>query len=550
MKRQIPLVFLMFVFSAVFAQYQGQPWHGTPWSFGLDTVANFSHGSGQSHNRGGYNGIPHYLYDIGAVDTLARAADDLQGTLVAGSGDNVNSSGSGNTFRLTAANADSKTLSASELAGFNSPFYAGMFHNHGPRAVFDRSGGWYRYTLNFEPGNYKAMFRLWQNAGRNQAFWIRFYDKETMNPLIPWTRMHGSPDVVGEGMTRVNVAEAPWVSLVSSPTNLPNQTNWMMSVDEYSLSGEVVMELVNVYPSSAHGSGTGVGGVFGELSFVYAGPQSDKFAPVVDPWMFSYDDMTELDMALSEPGTFYILPAGTPVEEIETAYIDKAEMTAEDKYVKRVAELLTDGLSRQVQFYTSDAAGNTRMTPAITFRNVILPDTLAGNQGDHLGMNVTREGIVFLVQKGTQTDMASLMGAFSAGNADMAEVTPGRDTLIIQNLSGNKNLELLLFDLQSGQTSKPIDFKLGDGDATSVVELKKVQVNIYVDRGTIFLSHNGEFEDLYIYDALGRQRSHQRVYSNNLTINASDFSDGVYIYRLYGRNSGVSTGKFLINSRN
>ena len=86
MKRFLPFVFLFAFVSGAFSQYKGTPWTGTAWTFGTDNAANFDVGTVFPWKNGFYNGIPHYLYDIGEVDTLKLPGDDLSGTLVGGSG--------------------------------------------------------------------------------------------------------------------------------------------------------------------------------------------------------------------------------------------------------------------------------------------------------------------------------------------------------------------------------------------------------------------------------------------------------------------------------
>ncbi|MFC2115919.1 T9SS type A sorting domain-containing protein [Bacteroidota bacterium] len=548
MKKILLFAFIFTLVSGAFAQpYKGVPWTGTAWTFGSDNNANFNVGNAYTHKKGIYNGVPHYLYDIGDVDTLKRAGDDLAGDLVAGSG--IESSNAGAyTYRLDQAGTDSKTLSASDLAAIASPNFAGIFNSHQNRAVTDRSGGWYRYTVNFtEAGNYNLVLRCWGNDQVDQAFWFRMYEKTTMNPIIPWTRYHpgsGAGDAaLQEGLAYLDMTQAPYDGYTI--TNLPSKTNWMKLNDEFTLSGEIVLEYCDPGPTLEYGESEAAGGSFGEFVFEHVGAAADKFAPVAEAWRDVYDEKEKFELKLSEPGTLYLVPNGTAEADLETKNIDKKEMTT-DTYTKDASELLGD----TIQIVTRDAAGNIRFSAPITVRNMLIADTTGGSQGDSVGVNVTRDGIIALIPPGVMPDYGSVLTAVAAGNADTAIAEAGGNTLVIRNLTGDLNCNLYMFDI-SGDViivSDPVPFQLGAEGGSIGIQRKMAEINLYVAGNQIILKHNGEFEDLYIYDLLGKQQMHRTVSSNRLELDASGLCKGVYIMKLYGPKEGLHTRKFLIHS--
>jgi len=548
MKKILLIAFIfVFVASAYSQPYKGTPWTGTAWTFGMDTAANFNVGNNYTHKKGIYNGIPHYLYDIGEVDTLMRAGDDPEGNLVAGSGI-INDNDGAYTYRVDQAGTDAKTLTESDLGAINSPNFAGIFTSHQNRAVTDRSGGWYRYTLNFtEQGNYNLVLRCWGNDNVDQAFWIRMYEKATMAPIIPWTRYHpGSGDGnanLQEGLSYLEVMFPPYDGYTI--TTLPAKTDWMVISDQFTVGGEVVLEYCDSGPTEAYGESAAAGGSLGEIVFEYVGAAEDKFAPVAEVWKEVYDELDTISLTLSEDGTLYIVPDGTAVEDLETANIDKMEMTSGSVYAKAATEFLGD----TIQIVTKDAAENTRLTPAITFRNVIIPDTLAGSNGDSIGMSLSRSGVVALVPNDVNPDPASVLMALAMGNADTAMVEAGRDTLVISNLTGDKDCGLYYVDLTTFAVTQAIDFLLVAGEPGVGIQQKVASVFLYMERSQIIINHNGDFEDLYVFDMLGKQQLYQRVSSNRLEVDASGLASGIYILKMYGRNDGMINRKFMINNR-
>ena len=302
-----------------------------PWTFTTDNAVNFDVGTAFPWKNGTYGGIPHYLYDIGEVDATKRAGDDLAGNLVAGnSGDEK--SGPSNTYRADQAITDSKTLAASDIAAQASADFGGAFTTHNNRAVIRRSGGWYRYTCNFAEGNYRLAFRHWGNTNTILAFWFRAYDNTTMAPLCPWTRYHpGDTDPMDsswvEGFTYLDVTQPPYDAYT---VDVVNKTAWLASADEYTLSGDVVIEYSDPGPTKEYDlSAGGQGGSLGEMVFEYMGPSADKFAPVAEVWRQRYDEGDQIKLTLSEPGTLWLVPNGTAEADLETANIDKKEMTTD-----------------------------------------------------------------------------------------------------------------------------------------------------------------------------------------------------------------------------
>ncbi len=210
-------------------------------------------------------------------------------------------------------------------------------------------------------------------------FWFRAYDKTTMDPLSPWTRYNpGRTDPKDssyvEGFsTYLDVTAPPYDAYT---VNVVNKIFWLASADEYTLSGDVVIEFSDPGPTKEYDlSVGGTGGSMGEMVFEYMGPSSDKFAPVAEFWKQQYDEGDTITLKLSEPGTLWLVPAGTAEADLETANIDKKEMTT-DTYTKDAGELLGD----TIQLVTKDAAGNIRFTSSITIRNMLIADTTGGRR--------------------------------------------------------------------------------------------------------------------------------------------------------------------------
>jgi hypothetical protein len=548
MKRMLLFSASLLISAGLLCQYQGVPWKGTAWTFGTDNAANFSVGKDYSHKKGAYNGIPHFLYDIGVVDTLKRAGDDPTGLLVAGQGTGYTGS-LGKDMRTEAATTDSKTLDPSDIAALTSPTVAGVFQTHENRAVFNRSGVWCRYTCSFTEGNYRIVLRSWGNSFTEQAFWFRVYDKATMNPLYPWTRYHpgsGEGDAtLQEGLSYVDVSQDPYTGYAIS--TLPAKTNWMAFNDLYSLSGEVVIEYCDPGPTPKYGENVAQGGSLGEIAFEYVGPVEDKFAPVAEIWKDIYDDMDTILLTLSENGTLYLVPNGTATDDLETAKIDKKEMTTLDGYMSIVKDMT---LNDTIQIVTKDAADNIRYTAPIEIRNVIIPDTLKGNNGDTISVSLTRKGILVLIPEGTTPDMTSIIAAFNAGQADTAFVEAGRDTLILNQVSGDGDYELYLVEIPSGNVSLPVAFQVGAGSPDGISNYNQaLDVNVYFANNQIIIYNAGGFDQVYIYSILGKQIMHERITSTRMEFDASGFGNGIYILKMQGSKTGVVSKKFLINTK-
>lgn len=535
--------------SVIFAQYEGQPWTGTPWTFGTDNLANFTVGKTylQRPDKTAWfcNGIPHFLYDVGKVDTTMRPGDDLAGTLVAGAAWSNSDRDGATNQRVTYAGTDGITIDPTELSMLESVRFRGLFTSHNNRGVFDRQGGWYRYTCNFADGNYKLVLRTWNNDTPTSALWIRFYDKATMTPLYPWTRIHAGgkngDESLQEGMTYVSTDQAPYDGNIDKQ---PSGTTWVISDDQFSLNGTVVLEISDIGPSEAYGLNVqNSGGTLDEISFSYIGAAADNFAPVAEPWKDVYDEMDEnISLTLSEAGTLYLVPAGTIEEDIETAKIDKKEMTGSDTYSKAISDFeLTD----QIQLVTKDATGNMRFTAPISFESAITTDTISGSTGDTISVNVTRDGFVILAPNTVNADLNSFLDAIAQGNADTVNVSVGGNALAITNLSGNKDCSLYLIEETTEKISNPAAFTLTG--TTSAIDREISDVTVYSSRGQIIIDHNynGNFKEAVIYDIFGRQHIKKIVNSGRISINSSHLSDGVYILKMSGESAQV-TKKFLI----
>jgi hypothetical protein len=164
-------------------------------------------------------------------------------------------------------------------------------------------------------------------------------------------------------------------------------------------------------------------------------------------------------------------------------------------------------------------------------------------------MDVTRAGIVALLPPGVNPDYTSILAAVTAGNADTVVIAaPGRDTLTITNLSGDKNCKLYLFEIGANPivTSDPVAFQLGEGGTGIIQHLPKV--NLYVAGNHVIINNTGDFEDLYIFDLLGKQQMHRTITSNRVELDASGLINGIYVAKLKG-SKGMVNKKFMINSR-
>lgn len=547
MKKLLLFTAFSIAMSGLFAQYQGTPWYGTPWTFGEDSAANLRVGLGIATKNTFANGVPHSAYDVGVVDTQLRPAGDPDGTLVAGSGV-VNSAGTLREFRTEQAAADGVTLDQSDIDAIESPDYGAMFTSHQNRGVTGKSGGWYRYTCNFsDNGNYKMVLRMFAFADPDYAAWVRFYDKATMTPLYPWVRFHPGDGDGGsmEGASLIDVTAATFDTIVNKQGS-PAAQDWVELIDGFTLTGDVVVEYSDVGPSEAYGDNTRAAGSgnFGEFAFLYTGAASDEFAPVAEVYKGSYDDMEEISLTLSEDGTLYLVPAGTAIEDVETANIDKMAMTTSDTYTKAVKEL---DLGQDIQIVTMDAAGNSRITSPITLQSAFTVDTTKGNTGDKIYLNTTRAGTVYLVPASVNGDFTSLSVAFASGTADTAAVTGGLDSLVITTLTGDQDCNLWLYDALTGEISDPIAFQLGAGSGPSSVHqenLRDITISFYHNEITV--QHEADYNELAVYDILGKQHIRKSVNSNRITVNINDLNNGVYIIRMTG-NSGMATKKFLLS---
>ncbi len=546
MKKLVRFTAISIAMSGLFAQYQGSPWYGTPWTFGEDSAANLTVGLGIATKNTVANGVPHSAYDVGVVDTLLRPVDDPDGTLVAGSGV-INSSGTNDDFRRPQAAADGVTLDQSDIDAIESPNYGAMFTSHQNRGVTGKTGGWYRYTCNFSTnGNYRMVLRMWGNTDPGYAAWVRFYDKATMDPLYPWTRFHPGKEGEGtEGVSYIDVTAETFDTIVNKQ-GAPRGQTWVELNDGFTLSGDVVVEYSDVGPAEAYGDNirSAGSGNFGEFVFLYTGAASDEYAPVAEVYKESYDDMEEISLTLSEDGTLYLVPAGTAIEDAETANVDMMAMTASDTYTKAVKEL---DLQQDIQIVTMDAAGNARITTPITLQSAFTVDTTQGNTGDTLFVNTTRAGTVYLVPSNVNGDYTSLSVAFASGNADTAAVTGGVDSLVITTLTGDLDCNLWLYDALTGEISDPIAFQLGEGGDPSSVHLENLRdITVSFYHNEIIVQHDADYSELAVYDILGKQHIRQSVNSNRISVDANDLNNGVYIIRMTG-NSGIATKKFLLS---
>ncbi len=553
MKRLL-LLTTAFCFSGIlFAQYAGTPFTGTSWQFGMDSLANFSVGQELEWKNGNYHGIPHYAYDVGIVDTLRLPSDDLAGTLVAGSGYANSTQGPPKEgdprWRTEQADSFAVTLDPSDIASQQSLNFGGHFTTHNNRAVADGTAGWYRYTCDFAQGNYKVVIRGWGAVKSGHGFWIRFYDKATMDPVYPWTRIHPGS---GAGNT-TDMENAVYCDVLTDSLYVkeldekwPTASDWIETTDEFSLSGPVVFEYTNIGPTTGHDVDvTGSGAAFwGEVTFMYQGEQADKYAPVVEVYKTRYDDMDECTLSLSENGILYLVPPGTAIEEAETANIGKIPMTSTDSYP---VDLTLFNTPDTIQLITMDAAGNSRITAPIAIVKAFSADKTQGVTGDTIFVNTTREGYVALVPATVTGDRNAIDLAIAFGNADTLNVDGGNDTLVITNLMGDMDCNLYLVDVVNDMVSYPLAFQLGEGSGSSDIneDLQKL-VSVSAFRDEIIVRNTADFDDIRVFDVLGKEYIGRSVNSNVVNLDASGMQGGVYILRLTGY-SGVVTKKFYLS---
>lgn len=549
MKKLLLLFVIAISASAVSAQYQGTPWNGTPWTFGEDSAANMRVGTAIESKKPQYfNGVPHLAYDIGVVDTTKRAADDPDGTLVAGSGVAV-SEAANDDWRTPNATDDGITLDQSDLDAMASPNFGGVFSSHDGRSVTGKSGGWYRYTCNFSKnGNYKMLIRVFAHDDNNYAAWIRFYDKATMDPIYPWTYFnHGSSNLDATGVSYVDLTSETFdTTRTNKKVPASPADKWVELDDAFTLDGDVVVEYCDPGPSEAYGDNTrGSGsGSFGEFVFFYTGEASDEYAPVAEPFKFEYDDMEDFSLTLSEAGTLYLVPAGTAIEDVETANIDKMEMTTDDTYTKDLAEL---DLPDTIQIVTMDAAQNSRISDTIVVEKAFTVETTQGETNDTIFFNTTRSGYVALVPSNVDGTRTALELAIATGNADTVNVTGGNDTMVISTLTGDLDCNLFLVDEINDQVSYAIAFQLGEGGSpAAVIQKSREKVTVSARYDEIMVRNIAEYNTVRIYDILGKEHIRQHVNSSQVQLDASAMRSGVYILKLSGDN-GTLTKKFLLS---
>ena len=453
---------MIFIATSTFAQYKGQPWHETPWTFGTDNAANFTVGSAYEQKKVAFGGIPFWAYDIGEVDTLKRAGEDPSGELVAGQGTGRTGSPPGTAFyRTEAAALESKTLTDSDNAARLSPNFGGVLTGHLNRGVFNRSGAWSRYTCNFAEGNYKVLVRAFQNDNEEYAFWFRAYEKETMIPITPFTRYHQGEDLLlttmMESVSYPDLSADPYTNLIDNA-----KTSWVVLDDIYSLSGDVVIEFSDPGPTEAYGESVTSGGILGEITFEYVDPIEDKFAPVAEVWNAAeYDDMDTIALSLSEPGTLYLVPKGTVAADIETSAISSMAMTSGDEFVKPVSEL-SDYNGDSIHIATSDAAGNVRITKPIWIREVLSTTTESGVVGDTIFGSISRAGLLYMVPAGTEKSETAFNTAIDAGTAD--SLYHGRtnyDTLMVVSTLADGWYDLYVVDTATSEISNPVVYEIG-----------------------------------------------------------------------------------------
>jgi len=175
---------------SVFAQYDGEPWNGTPWKFTKLNVDNF-----QEYRVDGY------LWDIGTAETTldidpAATAAQVCGTSIAAPRENIDTS---DDLRKIKAEEDGKTLDATE-DGLRSTYSCFTWKNDG-KLHFRDAGGWYRYTVQFEEGGlYQIVMRgsTTTNLNNFKVNWTLYKKTESGLEEI-WNETHNNPVESGTG---------------------------------------------------------------------------------------------------------------------------------------------------------------------------------------------------------------------------------------------------------------------------------------------------------------------------------------------------------------
>lgn len=566
MKRLLLLQLLIFSFlMGIYGQYKGEPWMGTPWNFSSDTLANFSVGKSFTHKQGPFNGIPFFAYDIGEVDPLKLPGEDPTGLLVAGFGTNVYVK---DTVRQDDREIQKggRTLTASDIATRTDPLYCAAFTTLVQRATFSNSGAWVRYSCSFEEGNYRPIMRVTaENVNninqKNKAFWLRFYDRATMNPLTPWTRYHpaGLIEVLPSDSIMENakfikhdpddkyqVIQEPYVNFGIS--RVSKFSYWIELDDIYSLNGEVVVEISDPGPVSEYGTNVGGNGIIGEITFLYTGPVEDKFAPVAeiykDTW---YDDLDTIKLSISEAGKLYIVPKGTLPDNLEEKAIINIELGINDKLIKPVSEL---SLRDEIQIVTTDASGNIRYTQPILLRNVLVINKNTGVLGDTIFGAVSRIGTLFMVPQGTPKDLFAFELAVASETGVSVPCSPDQDTLLIlgNDEIPSGNYDLYVVDSKLGYISDAVSFTYLKETSSINKELNNKIVKIWTSPGFIHVKDAESFDQVSLYSITGQKILSQKIDSSEFNLNTSSFFSGLYILKLNNSISKIYfSGKVLID---
>lgn len=565
MKRSLLMQLLMLSFIAgIYGQYQGQPWMGTPWNFSTDTLANFSVGQDFNHKGGPFNGMPYFAFDIGEVDPLKLPGEDPTGLLVAGFGTDVYAT---DTVRQDDRELQKgeRTLAASDIATRADTLYGAAFSTLIQRGTFWNSGAWVRYTCNFEEGNYRPVLRVTaENAGNinqnNKAFWLRFYDRATMNPLTPWTRYHPGAlmeyipaDSIMESAKFIEHDPGQQYSVIQEPysdyviSRVPKFSYWIALNDIYSLSGEIVVEFSDPGPASEYGTNVGGLGNIGEITFEYTGPVEDKFAPVAeiykDIW---YDDLDTIKLSLSEAGKLYLVPNGTHPDNLDGEAIINMELGIGDKFIKPVTEL---PVGDTIQIVTKDAAGNIRYTKPLPLRKVLVTNINAGAPGDTIFGAVSRNGNLYMVPQGTPKELFAFDVAVATETGVSVPCSPDQDTLLILgNEIPGGSYELYVVDSELGYISDAVSFTFENEGPSIDKEITTDIVKIWTSSGFIHITNAELYDQVSLYSITGQKILNQRINSPDFDLNTSSLHNGLYILKL---NSSISkcdfSSKVLIN---
>jgi hypothetical protein len=524
MRKSTLLFFSLMMSIGLIAQYAGTPWNGEPWEFGTTNTTNYAVGSSITSGTYTYAGVPHWAYDIGEVNLEIRCGADLEGQFVAGNG--TGKTGTTGVDRRAEVGTD-KTFAQSDIdARAEEAPSRSVLLAHNAEHRFQTGGAWARYTCTFDEGNYKLLFLGKSNTNGNFNFWVRFYDTD-MEPLYPWGRYHVGTSA-GEAQYRtsiIDVSTGDYTALTSPNANM----FWVSLNDEFTLDGDVVVEISDPEPLSGYGS-SGSGSPFGSFTFEYVGDASDKYAPQLsldgtDPDT-KLDDLDTLKLTITEDGTLFIAPKATEEANVEAEAIMSKALTAEEAWSILGTEMT---VGDSVIVWSKDAAGNMRASDVIA--RIAMCSYVPRN--DSIFITTSRTGAVYVVPDGTNKAIADFQTAVAGGTADSLNVKANTEAgLKIEGLADGLYMVYAVDTAISG-ISEAVPLAIAGGNPSSAhnVELGNISVYPTLVTDALHIATDESVAEVQIYNTMGAL-VHQQTNSSTV-VDCSSLANGFYIVTIH-----------------